>query len=646
MIAELGQLCLVLAFLASLLQAGAPLLQKLCNPHPVMHFTKPLAAAVFLLVASAFAALIACHVRDDFSVLTVVLNSHSSKPLLYKIVGSWGNHEGSMLLWMMVLAAGGFGVALLKAPDAALKMMTLSVLGMVASGFLAFILLTSNPFLRVYPPAANGEDLNPILQDIGLAFHPPTLYVGYVGFGIVFAYAMAGLLLKKIDADWARTVRPWILLPWSFLTLGIGAGSWWAYRELGWGGWWFWDPVENVSLLPWLTATALLHATMVLEKRGQLAGWVVLLAILTFTMSLIGTFIVRSGLITSVHAFAADPARGMFILAYIGVVSGAALLVYGFRQLPPSRPVALLSRSGFILVGNLLLLSAMGVVLIAILYPLMLELLHLPSISVGPQYFSATFLPITAGLPILAAIAPLVAWDLAPRDQLARVIKSLAPALAVALIIILALVNPPWALEGAGLLLGGWLLLGIYHYARRMTHTQRTLFTKAGMRQLAMITAHMGLALLVLGMTTTALFKRTYETPLTANAPMQLGDYTLRLTKAERIEKDNFITRRAELQLSRHGTIITTLSPELRYYPVRNMQTTEAALYSTPLHDIYVVIGESTYSGNGSKASTQNLGIRLYVSPGQQLVWAGFLLAGLGGFIALAAAFRRPEGDR
>ena len=646
MIPELGQLCLVLAFLASLLQAGTPLLQRFCRPHSVMYLTKPLATLTFMLLMGAFTALLVCHITDDFSVLTVVLNSHTSKPLLYKIVGAWGNHEGSMLLWMLVLSACGFGVAFFYAKDAALKTMTLSVLGMVSSGFLAFILFTSNPFLRVYPPAANGEDLNPILQDIGLAFHPPTLYVGYVGFGIVFAYAIAGLLLKKIDSDWARTVRPWILLPWSFLTLGIGAGSWWAYRELGWGGWWFWDPVENVSLLPWLVGTALIHANMVLEKRGQLGGWVVLLAILAFTMSLIGTFIVRSGLITSVHAFASDPTRGMFILGYIGVTSGAALLVYSFSRMKPSRPVTLLSRSGFILIGNLLLLAAMGVVLIAILYPLMLELLHLPSISVGPKYFNATFLPITAGLPVLAALAPLVAWDLAPRDQLQRVVKSLAPALLVAIIIVLALVHPPLALEASGILLAAWLGYGTFTYVQRIRHAQLRIFSPSGLRQIASAASHFGLALFVLGMSTTALFKHMYEAPLVAYKPMVLGDYTLQLVKAERMEEDNFITRRAVLDVMRDGHVITTLSPELRYYPVRNMQTTEAALYSTPLHDIYVVIGESAYNPTGKKKDEKtNLGLRMYVSPGQQLVWGGFLLAGLGGFIALIAAFRRTKGE-
>ncbi len=646
MIPELGQLCLVLAFLASLLQAGVPLLQRFCNPHPVMALTNPLATLTFMLMMAAFAALTTCYITSDFSVLTVVMNSNSDKPLLYKIVGVWGNHEGSILLWMLVLSACGFGVAFLRAHDHALKAMTLSVLGMVSTGFLGFILFTSNPFLRVYPPPLNGEDLNPILQDIGLAFHPPTLYVGYVGFGIVFAYAIAGLLLKKIDSDWARTVRPWILLPWSFLTLGIGAGSWWAYRELGWGGWWFWDPVENVSLLPWLVGTALIHANMVLEKRSQLAGWVVLLAILAFTMSLVGTFIVRSGLITSVHAFATDPTRGMYILAYIGVTSGSALLVYGFSSIAPSRPVTLRSRSGFILIGNLLLLAATGVVLIAILYPLMLELLNLPGISVGPKYFNATFLPITAGLPILAALAPLVAWDLAPRDQLLRIIKSFVPAMLVAILIILALVNPPLALEASGILIAAWLLFGTFTYVRRMHSAKLRVLSSAGLRQIASATAHVGLAIFVLGMTTTALFKQTHEAPLVADKPIILGDYSVRVIKAERFEEHNFITRRAVLEIARDGNVITTLAPELRYYATRNMQTTEAALYSTPLHDIYVVMGESTYSATDKKNDKKsNLGIRMYVSPGQQLIWAGFVLAAVGGFIALIAAFVRTKGE-
>ena len=636
MIPELGQLCLVLAFAVSLLQSAVPLLQRWSRPHPVLYLTKPMATLVFLLVSSAFAALITSYATSDFSVLNVVLNSHSTKPMLYKIVGSWGNHEGSMLLWMWVLAACGFLVAYLRAADAELKATTLAILGMLSAGLLAFILFTSNPFTRVFPVPMDGEDLNPILQDIGLSFHPPTLYVGYVGFGVVFAYAIAGLWLKRLDSAWAHTVRPWILLPWSFLTLGIGAGSWWAYRELGWGGWWFWDPVENVSLLPWLVGTALIHSNMVLARRGQLARWVALLAILAFTLSLVGTFIVRSGLITSVHAFASDPTRGMFILGYIVAVSGAGLLVYGLSHVPRAQPIALLSRSGFILINNLLLVAAAAIILVAILYPLMLELMGQPSISVGPPYFNATFLPMTAALPLLAALAPLMAWDGVARGQLRGICINLAPAVLVAVILTLAIASPPSALLAISLGLGFTLLLGTYHYLKRMRTAQIKPLSEVGLRQIAAATAHAGIAIFILGMGLTSTLKRTYELPLDARAPMVMGDYTLRLIAAERREEANFTARRATVRVERHGRFIADLTPELRYYPVRAMQTTEVALSSTPWRDLYVVLGESNYRADQKEDAA--LGIRLYVTPGQQLIWAGFMFTALGGLMALMAS--------
>lgn len=635
MIPELGQLALVLAFLLSLLQGGMPLLARLNRPHALMYLVKPAALGVFLLIMLAFAALVLSYAQSDFSVLNVVLNSHSTKPLLYKIVGSWGNHEGSMLLWMAVLSACGFLVSFLPTRDVELKYLTLAVLGQVSTGFLAFVLFTSNPFLRVFPTPADGQDLNPILQDIGLAFHPPMLYVGYVGFGVVFAYAIAGLLLRRVNTDWAREVQPWILLPWSFLTFGIAAGSWWAYRELGWGGWWFWDPVENVSLLPWLVGAALLHSNMVLERRGQLGGWVVLLAILAFTLSLIGTFIVRSGLITSVHAFASDPTRGLFILGYIGVVSGAALLIYSFRSLPKTTSPRLLSRSGFILLNNLLLVVGAGVVLLAILFPLVLELLGKPSISVGAPYFNRTFLPITAGLPVLAALAPLMAWDKVSVARLKALLWQLAPSLVAAGIIALAFFRYQAVLAFAGVAMACWLGYGVWLYWMRLRRAGVHLGSSSGLRYLASACAHLGLAIFVLGMVGSGLLKQTYELPLSADRPMVMGEYTLRVVRAEKREAYNYTSRRAELEVSKHGQPITRLTPELRYYPVRNMQTAEAALYSTPLHDLYVVLGEANYGAD--KNATTALGVRLYVTPGQQWVWLGFMLAGLGGFIALGA---------
>ena len=637
MIPELGQLTLVLALLLSVLQGSVPLLCRFNRPYALMYLTKSFAALVFFMLTASFAALIACYVLSDFSVMNVVLNSHSAKPLLYKIVGAWGNHEGSMMLWIWILSSCGFLAVLLPARDLDLKYMMLSVLGLISAGFLAFIIFTSNPFLRVFPIPAEGEDLNPILQDIGLALHPPTLYVGYVGFGIVFAYAIAGLLLRRIDRDWAKAVQPWILLPWSFLTFGIAAGSWWAYRELGWGGWWFWDPVENVSLLPWLVGTALLHSNMVLERRGQLGGWVVLLAILTFTLSLIGTFIVRSGLITSVHAFASDPTRGMFILAYIGVVSGAALFIYSLRGVQKTIRPELLSRSGFILINNLLLVGAAALILIAILYPLILELCKLPSISVGAPYYNATFLPMTALLPFLAALAPLMAWDRTSKAQLIQLVKMLSPALLIACFITLSLFAFTSALAFAGVGLGAWLLYGTMNYVAKLNRANVSWFSVSGVRHLAAATAHTGLAVFVVGMVMTSFLKQTYEVPLTSKKPMVLGDYTVRVVKAERSEQDTYVSRKATLEVSKDGVVITQLQPELRYYAVRGMQTTEASLYSTPMRDIYMVLGESNYQADKKHGSP--LGLRMYVTPGQQLIWAGFLLAGIGGFLALFVAF-------
>jgi cytochrome c-type biogenesis protein CcmF len=642
MIPELGHLCLVLALIVSVIQAAMPLIDRLCRPYRVIHAVKSAAMAVFLLVSAAFVALLYSYAVSDFSVLNVLLNSHSSKPLLYKITGSWGNHEGSMLLWVSVLAACGFLVAWLKAEDAALKATTLSILGALMAGFLAFILFTSNPFLRVFPIPPDGEDLNPILQDIGLAFHPPTLYVGYVGYGVAFAYAMAGLLLRRVNAGWARAVHPWILIPWVFLTLGIGAGSWWAYRELGWGGWWFWDPVENVSLLPWLVGTALLHSNKVLMRRGQLAGWVVLLAILAFTLSLIGTFIVRSGLITSVHAFASDPARGLYILGYIVLVSGAALLAYSLRAPDRGRGVALLSRSGFILVNNVLLVAAAAIILLAILYPLALTLLDQPSIAIGPSYYNSTVLPVLAALPILAALAPLMAWDMTSRAQLAGLVRSLVPALGVALVLALAFFSAGGALLAIALAFACWLVLGLWHYWRKLRVAKVRLWSAKGVGSLGMLVAHLGFALFLIGMGFTATLKTTYEMPMDAEKPMIMGDYEVRVLAAERREQYNFESRTATLEIRKDGVPLAVLKPELRYYPVRDMQTTEAALHSTPWHDLYMVLGESTYARSG-EASV--LGVRLYVMPAQQWIWYGFVLAALGGLLALVPALRRTKGE-
>jgi cytochrome c-type biogenesis protein CcmF len=633
MTAEFGHFALILALMVALVQALAPLLQRYVTPAAI-HLVKPAAATQAMLIGTAFLALIACYATSDFTVLNVVQNSHSAKPFLYKITGAWGNHEGSMLLWVFVLSIFGFLVAWLKAEDAQLKLLTLSVAGLISAGFLVFILLTSNPFWRVFPPAPEGEDLNPLLQDIGLAFHPPTLYVGYVGYGIVFAYAIAGLLRGRIDAGWARAVKPWLGVTWAALTLGIAAGSWWAYRELGWGGWWFWDPVENVSLLPWLAGGALLHSNLVLEKRGGLGRWVALLAILTFSLSLIGTFIVRSGLITSVHAFASDPERGLFILGYLGVVTGGALALYALRGLPASEPVKLLSRSGFLLLNNLLLITAAGTILLATLYPIILELLGLPSVSVGTPYFNSTFLPLTAPLLILAAFAPLMAWDGVTRPQILTLLKAALLPILISSFLVLLLVEHDHGLFLIGASLAGLLAANVLRYARK-SHKS------GGLRlpQLASIIGHMGLALFALALTATSLGRETYEQPAVGAAPIQFGAYQLQMVKAEKLPGPNYETRKATFRITRGGEFIAELAPEIRHYPVRGMTTSEAAIHSRPWRDLYLVMGESTLGDKHAPA----IGLRMYVTPFQQILWLGFLMIGVSGLVSFLAALRRSK---
>ena len=619
MIPEIGHFVLIVALGVALLNAASPLILSSAN-----YLVKPAVTLQLMLVLTAFLALTHCYVVSDFSVVNVIENSHSAKPLLYKITGVWGNHEGSMLLWMLVLSFFGFLVAFFRAEDIALKRLTLHIHSLISAGFLAFILFTSNPFWRIYPPAREGQDLNPLLQDIGLAFHPPTLYVGYVGYGIVFAYAIAGLLRGTIDSTWARAVKPWLGITWAALTLGIGAGSWWAYRELGWGGWWFWDPVENVSLMPWLAGGALLHANLVLERRNQMGKLVALLAILTFSLSLIGTFIVRSGLITSVHAFASDPTRGLYILAYIVLVTGGGLTLYALRQLPASPSISLLSRTGFILLNNILLLAAAGTILLATLYPLILELLGLSPVSVGPPYFNATFLPLTAPLLILCATAPLMAWDDTTKKQRMVLLKAaVLPVLGTACIVLL-MFQHDWWLFLVGFSLSTLLMMSIVRYS---IANLRNL----SLRHIASIVGHTGLAVFALAITVTALSREVYEVPRVGSEPMQMGDYVVTPISAEHVQEHNYITRRGVFEI-RRGDRIITLAPEIRYYPVRAMNTSEAALHSTPLRDMYLVMGESGKEG---------VGIRMYITPLQQWVWYGFVLIGISGGLSFIAGIKR-----
>jgi cytochrome c-type biogenesis protein CcmF len=653
MTVELGHYALILSFVVALLQASIPLAGASRNNLRWMAMASPAALVQLGLVALAFGVLLRAHILSDFSVRNVVENSHSLKPMLYKVTGLWGNHEGSLLLWVLILSIYGAAVALFGSRlPLRLKARVLSVQAMIALGFLAFMLFTSNPFARMVPAPADGNDLNPLLQDPGLAFHPPMLYLGYVGFSMAFSFAVAALIEGKVDAAWARWVRPWTLAAWIALTAGIGLGSWWAYYELGWGGWWFWDPVENSSFMPWLVGTALLHSAIVVEKRGALKAWTILLAILTFGFSLIGTFLVRSGVLTSVHAFATDPARGIFVLALLVLYVGGALALFAWRA-PALKGGGLfqpISREGALLLNNLLLATACATVFIGTLYPLFLDLSGGGAVSVGPPYYNATFVPVIVPLLLLMGVGPLLAWkrsDLA--GALGRLrIAALLALLAAALAWWLHRGGPLLALVGIGL--GTWLAVGtlvelgeriglgragLANSLRRLVQLPRA--------ALGMTLAHLGLAIAVLGMTGSSAWKEEQVANLAIGQSLALGSYEFRLDKAERIEGPNYWAYRGSFTVTRDGAFVAELEPERRLYLVSRMPTTESAIHTTGLADLYAVLGEPDGKGGWT--------VRLYREPLVPLIWGGILVMVLGGFVSLsdrryrvgAPAARRAE---
>lgn len=640
MIPELGHISLIFALVVSVLCGCTPLLHTRIKG--IVRIIPAMAFIQMMLITLAFAALIYCYATSDFSVLNVVLNSHSDKPFLFKITGAWGNHEGSMLLWVWVLAAYGMCIAFKHSTDEDLQQKTLVVHGWVMAGFIAFILFTSNPFLRALPPALQGQDLNPLLQDIGLAMHPPMLYAGYVGFGIVFSYAIAALWRGKIDAAWARETQPWILMAWSTLTLGIGLGSWWAYRELGWGGWWFWDPVENVSLLPWFAGTALLHSNLVLERKNMLGGWVLLLAIACFTMSLIGTFIVRSGLIMSVHSFTSDPLRGSIILLYIGCVVGGALLLYAIRRVgsPPS-PLSLFSRTGGILLNNMLLLTLMVTILLSILAPMVLGILQLPTITVGAPYFNTIFFPLAAPLVLLAGLGPLLPWNHITSQQWWQRVSPLMMFAAAAALLVFMVAERGVLLGMIAAALTGWLISAtLWQVVRRyraIPALPSDIMVKRLLRfplqQAGTLLSHAGLAVLCGAIAWSSLGRERYEATLPSSGVLNFGQYQLQLLEATKEQKDNYTARSAHFRITEDGSPLSTLSPEIRYYPAREMETSEVAIDSGLLRDIYIVIGHQAATDD----TPQRIGVRLYITPAMSLLWAGFVMIAGGGIISLFA---------
>jgi len=636
MLPELGQVLLILALLVAALQATLPLAGAQRGHAGWMAVARPAAFAQLLLLGGSFAILTWGFVSQDFSVKYVADNSNSLLPMIYRYSAVWGAHEGSLLLWALVLALWTAAVALFsrKLPDAVVARV-LGVMGLVAFGFIAFLIFTSNPFARLLPAAAEGHDLNPLLQDPGLIFHPPMLYFGYVGFAVPFAFAIAALLDGKVDARWLRWTRPWTNVAWAFLTLGIALGSWWAYYELGWGGWWFWDPVENASFMPWLVGAALIHSQAVTEKRGSFGGWTLLLAIAAFSLSLLGTFLVRSGVLTSVHAFAADPSRGVFILVFLSVVIGASLLLYVLRagRLAPGAGFQPASRETLLLLNNLLLASACAMVLLGTLYPLLADALDLGKISVGPPYFGLLFFVLMAPLVALVPFGPLTRWQ---RDQPSRVMALLWPwlLLAVALGAIAFFTAPqgPWksALGVAG---AAWVGFGTLRFAwDRLRNSGRMTAEMWGM-----VLAHLGIGVFLVGALLVEAQNVQQEVALKPGQSLEVGRYEFVFQGVERSRGPNYVADHGQVQVLRNGRELAVLRPEKRGYASGSQVMTEADIRPGLFGDVYVALGEPL--GDGAWA------VRVHIKPFVRWIWFGALLMALGGAVtATDRRFRRlPE---
>ncbi|HZT89471.1 MAG TPA: heme lyase CcmF/NrfE family subunit [Stellaceae bacterium] len=638
MIDEIGHFALVLALCVAALQSSLPLLGAARREPALVALARPAALAQFLFVATAFFALMHAYAVSDFSLVNVAANSSSTKPLLYKLTGVWSNHEGSMLLWVFILALFGAAVALFgRNLPPTLRARVLSVQAMIGVGFLLFILLTSNPFLRLVPAPLDGNGLNPILEDRGLAFHPPCLYLGYVGFSISFCFAIAALIEGRVDPAWARWVRPWTLAAWCALTIGIAMGSWWSYYTLGWGGWWYWDPVENASFMPWLIGTALLHSAIVVEKRDALKTWTILLAIVTFSLSLIGTFLVRSGVLTSVHAFASDPMRGVFILLLIGIATGGALLLFAVRapSLQGGGLFAPISREGGLLLNNLLLSAAAATVLLGTLYPLFLDVVAHKKVSVGPPFFNSTFVPIMIPLLIAMAVGPLLAWK---RGDLLAALQRLKLAfllMAAAAVVTLAIMGVRSLGAACGLGLAAWLLAAtITEWVERMRLFSEPLgssFRRALRLPRAawgMTFAHAGMAVVVAGITGSSAWTVERIENVQPGQSVDIAGYTVALDGVHEVQASDHTALRADMRLLRDGHQIAAMHPEKRFYPVENGTQTDVAIRTNLVSDVYAVIGDA--DGKGGYV------LRLYYNPLVPWIWLGAAAMALGGLVSLS----------
>jgi cytochrome c-type biogenesis protein CcmF len=635
MIPEIGNVALILALCLALVQGIVPLAGAARRDLGWMRLASPAAQGQFAFVAIAFAALVWSFVSNDFSVSYVATNSNSALPLQYRIAGTWGGHEGSLLLWVFMLGAWTTAVTLFgrRLPQE-MRARVLGILGLVSCGFLLFMLLTSNPFERLLPAAADGRDLNPLLQDPGMVIHPPMLYMGYVGFSVAFAFAIAALLEGRLDAAWARWTRPWTTLAWMFLTLGVALGSFWAYYELGWGGWWFWDPVENASFMPWLVGTALMHSLAVTEKRGAFKGWTVLLAILAFSMSLMGTFLVRSGVLTSVHAFATDPRRGIFILIFLAIVVGGSLTLFAARapRLGKGGAFELLSRETMLLVNNVLLVVVAGAVFLGTLYPLVLDALNLGKISVGPPYFETVFVPLMVPLMLLLGVGPIARWKQARLPELVARLRWAALASVVAAVLLPFIAGRWSALVALGMLLVGWIAAScVVDLLGWLRHDAVGGGTVSKLRRLprahvGMLLAHLGVAVFIAGVTIVKGYETDTDVRLAIGGTTELAGYRFKLASVDDVNGPNYVAARGTIEVTKNGTQVATLHPEKRIYNVQKMPMTEAAIDYGHFRHLYVALGEPL----GADAWL----VRVHYKPLIGWIWYGCLLMAFGGLLA------------
>ena len=635
MIPEIGHLALIIAFVLALLQCVLPIWGAQVGNYQLMAVARPTSTLQLLFVSIAYCALIFSFINNDFSVLNVAENSNSSLPTIYRICASWGSHEGSILLWALMLAGWSCAVAIFSKhlPQPVLAR-TLGVMGFISVGTILFTLVTSNPFVRLLPAAANGRDLNPLLQDPGMIIHPPMLYMGYVGSSVVFSLAIAALLSGKLDTAWARWSRPWITMSWCFLTVGIALGSAWAYYELGWGGWWFWDPVENASFMPWLLGTALIHSLAVTEKRGGFKMWTALLAILTFSLALLGTFLVRSGVITSVHAFATDPQRGIFILLFLAILIGGSLTLFAIRAPKAStgEEFDLVSKESMLLTNNILLIVATGAVLLGTLYPLIIDALQLGKLSVGKPYFDAVFIPIMTPALFLMGVGPITRWRGAPTIELILQLKW-----ALGVTVISAAIAPfimrSWTpLIGFGLLLAVWIVVAsmsnlITRLKNHPNHWLSALKLQSA-SYYGMLLAHIGVAVFIFGVTMVSGFEEEKDLRMSAGSKSSLAGYEIRFNQVSEITGPNYVAAQGNISVFKDDKLVTMMYPQKRKYDSSQMLMTEAAIYNSFVGDLYISMAEPV--------SPSEWGIKIQFKPFINYIWLGCFLMALGGIFAVS----------